>query len=147
MPLKKRRRRIAAKAVAVQGGQHRGLVIGEADPQLRLPALAQPVAQTQVVGVHVGHDHPPQRRALQVLVQHRLPMLARHRVVDAAIHRGPAHHAIAHIAQQPQIDVVQGEGQAHAQPKHARGHLQGVARCRQLVAQGVVESVFEWRHG
>lgn len=47
------------------------------------------------------------------------------------------------VFDQPQVDVVQREGQRHANPVHAGRDLQGFAGCRQRV-----EGIFElWGHG
>ena len=39
------------------------------------------------------------------------------------------------VTQQPEVDVVQRKGQAHAQPEHAGRHLGGLAGSRQVLAQ------------
>jgi hypothetical protein len=108
------------------------------------------MGQAHVVGVHVGHQHAQDRQALQRLGFDLLPGLSGGRVVDAAVHRGPAflHHAGLGrvgqaVAQQPQVDVVEGEGQTHAQPKHAGCHFGDRAGRRQVLTQRIVQR----RHG
>ena len=51
------------------------------------------------------------------------------------------------VAQQPEVDVVEREGQRHAQPAHAGCELERAAERRQLVGQGVVELGFVGLHG
>lgn len=59
------------------------------------------------------HQHG---QALQFLCEHLFPVGARLGVVDAGVHHGPALAAVDAVAQQPQIDVVEREGQLHAHP-------------------------------
>jgi hypothetical protein len=105
------------------------------------------VRQADVIGVHVGDHHPQHGQALQMLVEDLLPSAARGVVGDATVHDGPAFAQpsltiVESIAQQPQVDVVQREGQAHAHPLHAWGHGEGAAQCRQLLAQRIAKFVF-----
>jgi hypothetical protein len=51
--------------------QARRVIVGGADPQRGLPALAQPVGQADVVGVHVGDQHAHDRQALQLVGKNR----------------------------------------------------------------------------
>jgi hypothetical protein len=81
---------VAAEAVDHLAGVARGLEVGGADPQRRLPALAQPVRQADVVGVHVGDDDAHHGQALQLVLEHLLPQRARLGPVDAAVHHRPA---------------------------------------------------------
>ena len=125
------------------------LVVGAADPQAavvlgRAPALAQPVRQPDVVGMHVGDQHAQHRQALQLLLEHLLPQRARFGPVDAAVHHGPAFAALKAVAQQPKVDVVERERQAHAQPFDARPQFDGAPRRGQLVTQRVVQGTFEF---
>jgi hypothetical protein len=141
-----RRRFAAGQRVAAAGEHARDVVVGRADPQGCVPALAQPVGQADVVGVHVRHDHAQDRQALELVREDLLPLRARGLVRDAAVHHRPALHAVDAVAQQPEVDVVEREGQCHAKPAHARRHLEGPARGRQRVAEGVVEFAFEQVH-
>ena len=88
------------------------------------------MGQAHVVRVHVRDQHAQDRQALQRLRFDLLPSLSGGGVVDAAVHRRPAflHHAGLRgmgqaVTQQPQVDVVEGKGQAHAQPENTWGHL------------------------
>ena len=90
------------------------------------------MGQAHVVGMHVGYQNPQNGQALQDVLFDLQPSFAGAGVVDAAVHSGPAflHHpglgGVRHtVTQQPQIDVVQGKRQTHAQPKNARRHLDG----------------------
>jgi hypothetical protein len=144
---KKLRRRVAARQRVAGGAEHAGhVVVGGADPHRRLPALAQPVRQPDVVGVHVGDDDAQDRQALQLGLEDLLPLRARLGVVDAAVDHRPAGHAVQGVAQQPEVDVVERKGQPHADPAHAGRHFHGFAGLGQRVAQGVVEFAFEEVH-
>jgi hypothetical protein len=150
MRFEKSHRGCAAKIGQSAASEQRRLVFAGAHPQGRLPALAQPMGQAHVVRVHVRDQHAQNRQALQRLRFDVLPGLAGGRVVDAAVHRRPAflHHAGLRgvgqaVTQQPQVDVVEGEGKAHAQPKYAGCHFGDRAGLRQVLAQGVAQR----RHG
>ena len=69
----------------------------------------------------------------------------------AEIDRSPAAHASGRrldlVFQQPQVDVVQRERQAHAQPQYAGSDFQGGAHGGQGVAEGVFELGFKSVHG
>src|ERR1019366_2343357 len=58
----------------------------------------------------------------------------------------PAGAAAAFVAQQPDIDVVEREGQAHADPEHAGGHLEGGAALGKRFPEGIVELALEDIH-
>ena len=141
----------AAQAGAGLDAHARHVVVGGADPQRRVPALAQPMRQPDVVGVHVRDQHAQDGQAVQLVGKHFFPLLARFGLVNAAVHHRPARdgaaRAVQLIAQQPQIDVVERKGQTHAQPFHTGGHLHGASGCGQGVAQGVVQLLFEGVHG
>jgi len=72
-------------------------------------------------------------------------------VGDAAVDDRPALarpvRAVEPVAQQPQVDVVEREGQAHAQPAQAGRQLERVPGRRQRVAERVVQLLFEGVHG
>ena len=134
----------AAKIGQPAASEQRRLVFAGAHPQGRLPALAQPVGQAHVVGVHVRDQHAQDGQALQCLRFDLLPSLSGGGVVDAAVHRRPAllHHVGLGgvgqaVAQQPKVDVVEGEGQTHAQPEHAWRHFGDRAGRRQVLTQRV----------
>ena len=137
-------RAVAAKGRVGSAGHLRHIPVGAADPEAavacsRAPAFAQPMREADVIGVHVGADHAQHRQALQFVGEDLIPMRARGRVGDAAVHDGPAGGAVLHIAQQPQVDVVQRKGQAHAQPSHAGCQFQRAAGLGQGAAQGIVQ--------
>ena len=108
---KERRRRVAAKTGGTLGADTRHRVVGGADPQPHIPALAKPVRQPDVVRVHVGHDHAQDRQAFELIGKNVFPLRLGRVNADAAIHHAPALHlavgAVYFIAQQPQVDVVQ----------------------------------------
>ena len=142
----------AHRGVGAAAQARRGKV-GGAHPQAALeagvdlrggaaPALCQPVRQADMVRVHVRHQHAQHRQAIKLSGHHLFPGGAGGVVGNAAIDRRPALQravgAFDLIAQQPQVDVVQGKGQRHAQPAHARRHRHGVAQGGQRVGPGVV---------
>ena len=119
-----RRLRIIGGAVA---GHHAGvqpLLLG--DPQGRLPALGEPAGKPDMVGMVMRDDDPPHRPAAEMLGKDLLPQPGRRRAGKAAIDDRPARP----VFQQPQIDVVEREGQRHAQPQHAGGDRYRLARRR-----------------
>ena len=94
----------------------------------------------------MGDDDAQYRQTLQHVGLNLLPGLARGRVVDAAVHHGPAIALEGRVlrvgllvTQQPQVDVVQRKRQAHAQPEHAWRHLGGLAGGRQMITQRVIQ--------
>ena len=133
---------LQARRIGAVGGFGRCQILCRTDPKRDLPTRTQPVGQAEVVGVHVGGDHPQNGPPLKRRGKQGFPMGACVRIVDAAIHHCPALDAIELICQQPQIDVVEFKRQGHAQPAHARGHLQGGAHTGQVVAQRVNQGLF-----
>ena len=96
-----------------------------------------------MVGVHVGDDARAAPAGLE-LVANTCSQAARVAGVgDAAVDDGPALARLAFlaVAQQPQVDVVERERQAHAQPAHAGRHRQR-APGPAARAEGVVEFGF-----
>ena len=96
--------------------------------------------------MHVRDQHPHDGQALQVMLFDLKPSFSRGLVVDAAVHRRPTFLQDTRLArvgqavtQQPQVDVVQCKGQAHAQPQHARGDFHHAARPGELIVQWVVQ--------
>ncbi len=79
-----------------------------------------------MVGVEMGDDEPRHRFAAQRLDEDALPEFPRDRRVEPAIDDRPA----VTILEQPEIDVVEREGQRHAQPMNARRNLGQGPRCR-----------------
>ncbi len=116
-----------------------------ADTQQILPQqLARHLATTLEATarpIHLQH-----RQAIQRLFEHGFPARTQFGLVDAAIDHCPAFTAIDAIAQQPQIDVIQGERQAHADPAHTGRHVLRTAGLGQSVAPGVVQFVFQRIH-
>jgi hypothetical protein len=142
-----RRRRLAAEAGGALRRHPRGVVVGRADPQParmlgRAPALAQPVRQPDVVRVHVRDDDAQDRQAVERGREHLLPLRLRFVAGDAAVDHRPALAAVEAVAQQPEVDVVEGEGQRHAHPAHAGSDLEGGAGGRERVAEGVLQFGF-----
>ena len=111
-------------------GHHAGvqpLFLG--DPERRLPSLAEPAGQPDMVGVVMRDEDPPHRPAAEPLGEDLLPKRGRLRAGIAAIDDGPARA----VFEQPQIDVVEREGQRHPQPQDAGGDRMKVGRsgrCR-----------------
>ena len=64
---------------------------------------------------------------------------------DAAVDQGPA-LAVEVVAQQPEVDVIEREGQRHADPVHAGRDLHAGRGGRQGVAERIVELAFEGIH-
>ncbi len=104
-------------------------IVGGANPEADLPARAQPMRQPDVVRVHVGDDHAQHRQTLQFLRKQQFPLRPGFRGVNTAVHNAPAGAAVNLVPQQPQVDVVQREGQSHADPFHAGGNHDATA-CR-----------------
>ena len=127
-----------------QRADARHAVVGGTDPKRRLPALAQPVRKPHMVRVHVGHDHPQDRQAVKFLVKNLFPLGAGGVIADAAIHHAPSLHTVQFVAQQPQVDVVEGERQRHADPFDAGCYKHRGARRRQGIAKRVVQLFFQF---
>ena len=143
---KKALRAQPAKVRCTCAGQQRGLVLGGTHPQWCIERLAQPVRQTHVIGVHVRDHHAQNRQTLHGAGHHLAPSFLRRRVGHAAIHHGPAVSnaggRFLGVSQQPQIDVVQGKGQRHADPPNALCHLQSLARFGEGGAQRKAQGFF-----
>ena len=130
---------VAAGFAREQAGH---VVVGGADPERRVPALADEVGQTDVVGVHVRDDDAQDRHTLQLRLEDLLPLRAGLVPSDAAIDHRPALDPVDGIAQQPEVDVIEREGQRHANPTHAGRHCERLADFGEGVAQGVMEFAF-----
>ncbi|MNN80202.1 hypothetical protein D3C81_1969130 [compost metagenome] len=89
----------------------------------------------------MGGDDAHDRQAFQLRCEYAFPGGTGGVVRDAAIDDGPAAHsatfAFEFIGQQPEIDVVEGEGQAHAQPLHAGHNLERAANVWQRVVKWI----------
>ena len=151
------RRRLAAEAGGALRRQARRVVVGRTDPQParmlgRAPALAQPVRQADVVRVHVRDQHAQDGQAFQRGGEHLLPLRLGFVPRDAAVDDGPALAAVELVAQQPEVDVVQREGERHPDPAHAGRDLERGAGFGEGVVQRVLQLGFEgihamWRTG
>ncbi len=98
-------------------------IIGARHPQLAAETAHQPTGHADMIGMQMGDDHPLDGLARHGPGEELLPGLGRGLVAHAGIDHGPA----VAILQQPQIDVVELERQAHAHPMHARRNLDGLA--------------------
>ena len=103
-------------------------------PQRRIPALGQPAGLADMIGVKMRDQDARHRAAIQRGGEHALPQGAGLLAADAGIDDGPA----LAILQQPEVDVVQREGQRHAQPVHAVSHAHRRAALGQL-AEPIVD--------
>ena len=139
--------RVAPKTGRAVGANARHAVVGGADPEPCVPALAQPVGQANVVGVHVRYHHAQNGQAFERIGKHLLPLLLGRVGADTAVHHRPARHAVDLVAQQPQVDVVEHKGQAHAYPFDAWGHRKRAAGRRHVLTQGVVQPFFKFVQG
>ncbi len=136
------RGRFAAHALRAAAGDACHVEVRGAHPQPAAPPLRQPGGQAHVVRMEVRDDQAQHRQAAQVAGKDLLPVRLRRLVADAAVDDRPALAAVDLIAQQPEVDVVEREGQAHADPEHARRELQHAGGFRQGVAQGIAEFGF-----
>ena len=143
---KKIGRPLAAECRRPHAAKARHLVVGGADPQRRIPALAQPVRQTDVVRVHVCGNHAQHRQAIEFIGKNGFPLGLGSVVVDTAIDNAPTLRATDLVTQQPQVDVVEHKGQRHAYPLDARRHGDAVAGVGEGVAQGVMQLQFQIVH-
>jgi len=76
----------------------------------------------------VGCDHAQQRPPVKRTVEKLAPRLARGLIGDTAIDGSPASVAFDVVLEQPQVNVVEREGQRHAQPVKARAKHHGFTR-------------------
>ena len=143
-------RRLAAGAHAVaapaRGPERSHHEIRHGHPQLGVPALAQPVRQADVVGMHVRDQHAQHRQAVQFLLEHPLPQRLDLVAGDAAVDDGPALASVELVAQQPQVDMIQRERQRHADPLHAVGDRLGLAGFGLDIAPWVLQLVLVGIH-
>jgi hypothetical protein len=113
--------------VARGDGAH---VFAQRHPKVGAPALAQPAGQANMVGMKMGRDHALDRLAAEPGSKDHLPQFARLRRVDAGVDDGPA----VLFLDQPQIDVVELEGQRHPQPVDAGRDVLDGAGLRHVAA-------------
>ena len=115
----------------VVAGGDRAHVLAERHPERRVPALAQPAGQADMVGMQVRGDRrasPACRRSCSAKIfSHSSRVASR---VDAGVDDGPA----VLLLDQPQVDVVELEGQRHAQPVDAGRDVLDVAGLRHVAA-------------
>ena len=107
--------------------------LAERDPERASGLLDEPAGAAEVVGVVVRDDHAPHRAALERVDEMALPEVPRHLRAVARVDDGPA----VAVLEQPQIDVVEREGQRHADPAHAGRHGDRLARCGDALAVGI----------
>ena len=108
---------------------------GAAGPELGAAPLAPPAGQAHVVGMKMGRQDPRYRPAGHEACQ-ILPTLARPLVGEAGIDQRPA----GAFCEQPEVDVVEREGQREAHPEQPGRQLAGLAIGGErdpLVGQGV----------
>ncbi len=96
--------------------------------------------------MHVGDDDAQDRQALQLRLEDLLPLGARFLLRNAAVDHRPALDTVQGVAQQPEVDVIECEGQHHPDPAHTGRDFDRFAGLRQGVAQWVVEFAFEEVH-
>ena len=108
-------RRVLRRLGRVDGEEpaHQPLLVG--DPEIRSVLLRQPARVAEVVGMEVGDDDPLDRAAARQRVDDPPPVGLYLGASDAGVHYRPS----AAVAQQPQVDVVEREGERHPYPRHA----------------------------
>ena len=122
-----------AQVLALDEIVARGLrahVLAQRHPEWRVPLLAQPAGEADVVGMEVRADHARDGFAVELLGEDLLPQFARVLRIDAGVDDGPA----VLLLDQPQIDVVELERQRHAQPVDAGGDVLDIAGFRHVAA-------------
>src|SRR6185312_3954879 len=87
-------------------------------PQLDAKPLGEPAGQPDMVGV-IMRDDEPRHRPVELVRDDMLPEALDGVAGDAGVDNGPTRA----VRDQPQIDVIEREGQRHAQPAHARRDL------------------------
>lgn len=136
-----------APAGGLLGDQLGDGVFAFGHPQFGTGLVLQPGGQAEVVGVEVGDDLAGQRMRRQDL----LPGLAHQAAVQAGIDGGPAALAGLAVVDQPQVDVVEGKRQRHAQPAHTGRHFGRLAGGgqgnRQVVDGGIIGLAVGLVHG
>ena len=101
---------------------HQPLLVG--DPEIGPVRLREPARVAEVVGVKMGHDGAADRPPLADLFEDPAPVRLHLGAGDAGVdHRPPLA-----VAEQPQVDVVEGEGKGHPNPADAVRDFEHVAR-------------------
>ena len=104
-----------------------GEVFALRHPHLAAEALDQPAGVARMVRVVVRDDQAVHGLVADMGGKNLFPRLARCLVRQPAIDDGVARHTVQFVVEQPQVDVVQGEGQRHTQPAHPGGDFDGRA--------------------
>ena len=115
-----------ARLLALDEVVARGLrahVLAQRHVERGVPLLAQPAGEADMVGMEMRADHAHHRFALELLGEDLLPERSRVLRIDAGVDDRPA----VLLLDQPQVDVVELEGQRHAQPVDAGGDILDVA--------------------
>ncbi len=117
--------------------------LGARGPELGVQLLRQPAGEAHVIGMEVGADQARRRPAVLAADAHPLEHLAPDRLALVALDAGVDQRPALAVLEQPEIDVIEPVGQRHAQPMHARRHLQRLAGAGQArrVAKGEDERV------
>ena len=102
------------------------------DPGADLELVAEPAREAEVVRVAVRNDDALDWLLAAVRLEHGFPVRLDVVEVEAGVDDGPA----VVLFQQPQVDVVQLEGQRHAHPAHAGSDFQRLSRAG-LMLEGV----------
>ncbi|MPN40642.1 hypothetical protein SDC9_188180 [bioreactor metagenome] len=95
----------------------------------------------------MGDDDTQNRQAFKRRGKNLLPLLASFSAIDAAVDDRPALVYLAMwirlaITQQPEVDVIKGKWQGHADPLDAGCHFQSLGWTGQGITQWVVKSGF-----
>ena len=127
--------RVVETGAAREIAPHRGEILGSmahhpsgqpfllGDPQWHLPTLGHPIGEPHVVRVVMRHDDPSDRHSAEPLGKDPFPQLPGLGHGIPGVDDRPART----VFEQPQIDMVEREGEGHAQPLHARGDRQRLA--------------------
>src|SRR2546423_4705565 len=81
--------------------------------------LTQPSRVAEMIGMVMGRDHAGDRAGVERRREVRIPQGTRRSVAITSVDLRPAFS----IGQKPKIDMVEREGQRHAQPQDTRGNL------------------------
>ena len=95
-------------------------------PYVDAKTLRQPRRESEMIGMQMSNDDALHRPSREVVGEDLLPESLGDFATKAGIHDDPA----VAVAQQPEIDVIEGKRQRHAQPVDAVGDLQQPAGVR-----------------
>ncbi len=123
--------RLARIGVGVEKGP--GEPLGAGHPHRGTDLGVQPARQAEMIGMVVGDDDPRDGASVQPVVQQPAPQLLHLLARDPRVDQRPA-RAVLH---EPQVDVVESEGQRHAQPVHSRSDRPFAAGPGHVAAQVV----------